>query len=838
MPNLGVTSFNTGRVTPLIDVGTRLAKYSAACRICDNMIPLIYGPATRRPGTRFIANVDDDNVKSKMVRFVFSSAVAYKLEFGDQIIKVYFNDDLIDTVTSPYLEADLFQLQFRQSADVMWITHSSYKPRKFSRVSVTEFTLASIVFENGPFIERNDIENDDGVTIAVAGLTIATASTGGGVGTDNFTIEGDDNADATDIGALFSANQRFYVDGSTGNDSAYTVHATVATTVVGTTVTIFANEAISNGIDDGEIMVDGGTVTLTASGNIFESGHIDALFKITHKRVQTAVKGNVTTTGVVGEAIDVKGTATLLLTGNFDAVIELQRLEDGTNWETFDTFVSTISNGVGSATFQKTFTEEADGVQFRVNVTEYTAGTVVVVFTVSGSTQDSIFRISTVPTASSATAIAIIAAPDNVAATRWAEGSWSGARGYPTSITFYEERAVYGFTNLDQQGVWLSETGRFEDFEAGLKAGDSFAINIPTAERGRWLASLETLAAGTAGGEWRVRATTLDAALTPTNFDIKQQTNWGSTEIQAMEVNEAILFVDAVARKVREYTFVDQQQKYVAPDLTALAEDITLGGITSAAVQTRPDSIIWFTLATSPYLISLTYEREQDVVAWAAHPLGGDGIAESIIVTPGDKEDVVTLTVKRTINGNTVRFIEEMQLRDWGTNNDNAYFPDAGVIDTGGDVTIEIPHLEGEEVGVLVDGAVQASKTVANGIITIDEPGDIVHAGLLSTYQLSPMRMDRNTQTGTTHGSIQVVPTLVVSLFKSGGVSYGDGDDQTAIDFRIDEPFGDQPALFTGDMVVTFDAGFNIDGNIVISGTTMLPCTVRAIIARTEKTGR
>lgn len=839
MPNLGVTRFNEGRLTPLANDRTDISAHAGGCRQLDNMIPVIYGPVVRRPGTKYIANVKDDNVKSGLIPFIFSSTIAYKLEFSDQIINVYFNETLVDSdIVSPYLEADLFQLQFRQLADVMWITHPSYKPRKFSRVSPTEFTLDVIIFDNGPFIERNDIENNDGVTIAVSGLTIATASTGGGVGTDNFTIEGTDNADATTIGALFTANQRFYVDESTGNDNAYTVNATTPTTVVGTTVTIFANEAISDGTDDGEIMVDDGTVTLTASQSTFESGHVGALFKITHKRLQTVVKDNVTATGVVGSAIDVKGPATLLLTSNFDAVVELQRLEDGTNWETFKTFVSTIDNGVGSSTFQQSINEEADGVQFRVNVTEYTSGTVSVTFTVNNSTQESIFRIATFSTGISVTATAVIAAPDNIAATRWAEGSWSGVRGYPTSITFYEERAVYGFTNLDQQGVWLSETGRFEDFEAGLKDADSFALNLPTANRGRWLGSLETLAAGTTGGEWRVRATTLDAALTPTNFDIKQQTRWGSTDIQAMEVNDAILFIDAVARKVREYTFADQKQKYVAPDLTALAEDITLGGITSAAVQTRPDSVIWFTLSDSPYLVSMTYEREQEVVAWAAHPLGGDGIAESVIVTPGTTEDVVTLIVRRTINGSTARFIEEMQPRDWGTDNSDAYFPDAGVIDTGGDTTIPIAHLEGETVGVLVDGAVQSAKLVSGGTITIDEAGDTVHAGLLSTYQVSPMRMDFNTQTGKSHGSIVKVHELVVSFLRMSGAQYGDGTEAKDIDLRTTEPFGTPPALFTGEKTLPFDGGFTTASNIVISGTTMLPCTVRAIIARTEKTGR
>jgi hypothetical protein len=516
-------------------------------------------------------------------------------------------------------------------------------------------------------------------------------------------------------------------------------------------------------------------------------------------------------------------------------------MEDGVNWEIFRTYVSTITGGQGSRNVQKSDLEEADGVQYRIYVSAWNEGTVVADLIVDESTQDSIFRISATASTTSVTATAVIAAPEHVATKRWAEGAWSAVRGYPSAITFFEERIVYGFTNSDQQDIWLSQTGKYEDFEAGLKDADSFALTLPTADRGRWLGALEALAVGMSGGEWRIRSTTIDQALTPTNFSIKKQTNFGSANIQAMEVNEAIIFVDYVARKVREYTWNEPKLKFVSPDLTALAEDITSGGITSLAVQKNPDSIIWFTISNSPYLISMTYEREQNVVAFAEHPLGGDGIAESVCVTPSTSEDVITLTVRRTIDGSTVRFIEEMQPRDWGstTSAADSFFVDAGVVDTGGDTTIEVAHLEGEELAVLVDGAVQASKTVASGIITIDEAGDRVVVGLPYTYQVSPMRPDIVTQAGTTHGSIMITPEIVLSLFASGGVKYGDGTDQKEIDFRTIESYGSPPDLFTGDTdALSFDGGFTKDVDIVISGSNPLPVTVRAIILRTQKTGR
>jgi hypothetical protein len=836
--NFPIISLNAGKFTGKIDTRSDTEKYASGCRELQNMIPLIYGPVERRPGTKYIADCQDDNVKSRLLPFIYSADIAYYAEFSDKIINTYFGESLVEgNIVSPYLEADLFGLQFKQSADVMWLTHNTYNPRQLSRVSASDFDLAKISFENGPFIKRNDLSEKDGVSIAVTGYTIATAT----AATNTITI-----SSTTDISSQFPVNQRFYITASTGNDGAYTV---LSSSWVANTLTVVSNEDFTDNTNDGQVMVDGASVTLTASSGTFvtgSSGHVDSLWKLTHKRLKTVAKGSGTGTGVIGDSIDVKGNWTFTTTGNWDATVEIQRLADSTNWETFRTYVSTISAGQGSFNAQKSDIEEDDGVQYRINVTEYNSGTVESTFTVNNSTQDSIFKITGVTTTSTAIATAIVAAPDNVAAKRWAEGAWSNVRGWPTAINFFEERAVYGFTNSDTRDVWLSGTNEFEDFETGTNANDAFSVTLPTANRGRWIGSSEALTAGTSGDEWRIMSTNFSEGLTPENASIKLQTSVGSTSIQAAEVNEALIFIDAVARKVREFTWNDGKQKFVSPDLTALAEDIADGGITSIAVQKRPDSIVWFTIANSPYLLSMTYEREQNVVAFAEHPLGGNGITESVVVTPGVTEDVITLTVKRTINGSTKRTIEQMQPRDWGNDTD-IFFVDAGIIDTSGSKTITgLEHLEGETVQVIVDGAQQSDKVVSLGQITIDKAGTRVVVGLPYEYKGSPMRLDTNTANGTTHGSLKNIHELVISFYKTLNAKYGDGTKQYDINWRTTENYDNPPNLFTGDIgsaddsknTINFDGGFSIKDTIVISGTDPFPCTVRAIIPRLEVTGR
>jgi hypothetical protein len=52
--NVSTLSFNNGEVTPMIFARSDIEKYSSSCRIMENMLPTVWGPATRRPGTRFI----------------------------------------------------------------------------------------------------------------------------------------------------------------------------------------------------------------------------------------------------------------------------------------------------------------------------------------------------------------------------------------------------------------------------------------------------------------------------------------------------------------------------------------------------------------------------------------------------------------------------------------------------------------------------------------------------------------------------------------------------------------------------------------------------------------
>lgn len=52
--NIALITFNKGELSPKIDTRVDVDAYSAGCRRLENMIPVKYGCAEKRPGFQFI----------------------------------------------------------------------------------------------------------------------------------------------------------------------------------------------------------------------------------------------------------------------------------------------------------------------------------------------------------------------------------------------------------------------------------------------------------------------------------------------------------------------------------------------------------------------------------------------------------------------------------------------------------------------------------------------------------------------------------------------------------------------------------------------------------------
>ena len=99
-------------------------------------------------------------------------------------------------ISTPYLTAELFDIKFAQSADVMYITHPNHEVEKLSRTGHTSWSLTDVDFTDGPYLDDNITTttlNPGSHTVGTGVAVVASSTTG---------INGGSGFLATDVGRL------------------------------------------------------------------------------------------------------------------------------------------------------------------------------------------------------------------------------------------------------------------------------------------------------------------------------------------------------------------------------------------------------------------------------------------------------------------------------------------------------------------------------------------------------------------------------------------------------------------------------------------------------------
>lgn len=420
----------------------------------------------------------------------------------------------------------------------------------------------------------------------------------------------------------------------------------------------------------------------------------------------------------------------------------------------------------------------------------------------------------------------------------------TGTDNYPSVVTFFEQRLVYGATNNNPQTLWFSKNGDYNNFTAGTGADDALIYTIASNQVNaiRYLSATRVLTIGTTGGEYVLTATS-DGPITPTTTLIRKYSNYGSAAIEPVQVADVTLFVQRGGRKVREFRYVGDINvaAYQAPDITIVAEHITAGGLSAFAYQQEPDGVIWAIRADGS-LIGVTYRREEEVVAWHKHVIGGEfdggqAIVESIATLPSDTgEDELYMIVKRTINGVTKRYVELMRPFDFGGVTTGAFFVDSGLRYDGSAIGSlkGLYHLEGETVTVLANGASHPDRVVADGGVSLAYSSTTAAIGYGYTSSMQTMRIESGSADGTSQGKPKRIHAITLRLHETVGIEVGNSPSENdRIFFRDSSMAMDQAVpLFTGDKDIEFPGGYDEDDRLYIRQTQPLPMSVLALFPR------
>tara|TARA_R100000234_G_scaffold27548_1_gene15871 strand:+ start:159 stop:2453 length:2295 start_codon:yes stop_codon:yes gene_type:complete len=746
-------NFTAGELSPRLYGRTDLGRYANGATSLENFLVQPHGGLTRRPGTKFVSEVKTSSAQTRLIPFQFNVTQSYILEFGNTYIRFYKDGGVILAsgsssayeISSPYTTADLSEIKFAQTGDVMYLVHPSYNLRKLTRTDHNAWTLTEVSLLRGAFMDRNTVRDDFLSSSALTGSVTITAT-----GHTPFA--------ATDVGRLIKLYKGFVK--ITAYTNTTTVTATVQTLVDGRAELMPTYTATTLSAHEG----DPSSTGLAHNDRIEDTGaqFIDEGFE-------------------EGMYVDVSGFSTSANNGTKRLIVSLT---DSTM--TFAPAVDLVSEAAGQS----------------VTITG-------AVYNTNGDD-------------------------------KWALGAFSTTTGFGRTVAFYEQRLVIGGTATQPQTLFFSQSGDFENFESGTDNTSALVYTIGSNQVNviRYLSSIQQLIVGTSGGEFIVRASGQDEPLTPTNTQIKQQTTYGSSNIQPMQVGNAVLFVQRAKRKIREMIFSNDVNAFSAPDMTILAEHITAGGITEMAYQQEPDSVAWCVRADGQ-LACMTYRREEQVVAWHRHIIGGvfgsgDAVVESVATIPGDlDEDQVWVIVKRTIGGATKRYVEYLSNFDFGTDIEDAFFVDSGLTYSGSSATVisGLTHLEGQTVAVLANGSSHPNKTVSSGSITLDRSATKVHIGLPFNSELETLRIDGGSAIGSSQGKVKRIADVTVRLYRTVGLKVGTSSSQLdRVPFRSSADSMDKAvSLFTGDKQIEFNGGFDNDATIFLQQDQPLPMSILAI---------
>lgn len=788
-----------------------------------------------------------------------SGVFATDLANGDwQALSIY-------QIPTPYQGTDLFNIKITQSADVLYLAHPSYAPRTLTFNAGANWVLSLYVFNNGPFMVQNtdkaktltpSASDNNSVQKTIAQvISVSISANNDGVRLRTSTAHGMTTGDLTTVSGLtgtlaLQLNGNTYVVSVVDDDQVDLMYQNTLTPV------------IYSGNSFGSYIPAAGTMsapaasppTLTANFPLFEAGHAGALFELVATiPAYTKQTAGLTTNNFSLTPIQAGDTWSIITGGNWSGRIFVQVSTDlGTTWITVQSLQSS-----GTDNFETSGETGVSQCLLRVigDTTVAFSGNLSIDLTAASFDWRGVVKIVSVT--SSSIAVMNIVTPEGLgnddATFQWSEGSWSTLRGWPTAVTFYQDRLTWGGTETEPQTGWCTKTASYNDFgiSAPIEATDGFSFVLP----GRQLNAIQSLVvmpqflvALTNDSEWSISPAN-GGVFSSTSIDIQFSGHRGSSAIDPVLVGNELILIQQMGTVVRNLIFQLSVNNFFGDNISIASQHLFTGyNIVEMTYQQEPDSIVWM-VRDDGTLISLTYIRDQEMSAFTHHDTNG-GLFESVTCIPNSTLGINELWL--VINRNGTRFIEVLKPRDQGTAPEDQWFVDSGLEYDGAPATVisGLDHLNGYQVAILADGFVVANPndpqlpvvTVVGGQITLSIAASKVVVGIPIVWDVALLDIETQSQVGSLQGKRVLIPRAKIRIWNSRGgyISTTDPVSSTGIvgydaipDILLRDPSTDMDTplpLVTGIADAPIDSGYDYSAHVCLRGIDPVPFSLLDVI--------
>lgn len=763
MPEIIQRSFVSGEIAPAIGARADIVKYSTGLAECTNMFVRAQGGVYSRPGLRFVDEISDSANQARLVPFSFNTEQTYILVFENLKVRIITNgaylrdgsNDIIE-VTTPYTTAQLFDLQFAQSADVLTITHRDHDPMNLSRTSATVWTLDVINY--APTINPPDLATPVTTTVPNGNIGDGVVSYSVGPTLGGQILVGDS---VTIEGTLVPASIR----GKTG----------IVTAITASTGFMIMDV---DGANDSGVYTAATTLTRLATAPVGDgAGDNQKTYRYVITAVNDEGEESLASSPVTQTTGSLSVTHGIRLTWNEVTGADYYRVYKDNTGD------SGIYGWIGDSN-TRNFTD----------------------FNIAPLVSD--------------------APPQG-------RQPFSGTGNKPAAVTYYQQRQVFANTTNEPQAVFTTQTGNFRSLRTSqpTRATDAITFTIAAQQVNeiRHLIPLDTLVILTSGAEWRV--TEGDGQVfTPATAGVRVQSYNGSSKVPPAVVNDSVLYLQEKGSKLRDLDYNFSNDRYGGNDLSIMSEHLFEGHqITQMAYSEVPYGILWC-IRDDGVLLGLTYQKEHQVWGWHKHTT--DGEFESVAVIAEDDRDAAYFVVKRTVNGQTKRYVERMEPRDVSSVPD-LFFVDSGLSYNGAPVSAVsgLEHLEGKEVAVLADGFVLPRRTVQNGQISLSGSANKVQVGLPYTPTMRTLDIDPASMADPLKAKNISVGELNIVVEDTRGIRASQGDQFVEIERegrQVADVFS-APPLETGVFRLRIMPGWSQGGQVRLVQTDPLPMAVLAV---------
>ena len=617
MSTLAQRSFAGGELTPSLYARTDIAKYITSLRTCRNYYILKHGGAKSRSGTQFIGEVSDSTASVKLIPFIFSNEQSYILEFGVTYIR--------------------------------FVRNGAY-------ITETAQNITGITNANPGVVTINSHGYSNGDEVAISGVGGMTELNGRNFKVNNVTAN------------TFELQDMSGTDFDTTSLGTYTSGGTAAKIYeVSTSFSINATTPF-------KYVQSADVFSFVFAGTVWELKRFgDAnwtLDNVDSSRTIPSADAFYEDIALSGESISPGPTGLPTKRYGVTAVDRVTGREGLLHTDSFANNNATPSGGSpnvlswttnNNASYYKVYV--FDGLTGFSLLGEVVATSSTTSFTDDGSATPQYDHLS--PPAHSGDGF-YSSSLDLGWSVITDTTTGSGDTFRPDAITYYQQRLVLA----DGETVKLSEIGNFKQFEPSGSRTTTASSPVTFSLAGRQvnnikhLLDLNGLVMLTTGSEIVAQGDTA-GTVTPTDINLRTQSYNGSSDVVPIIIDNVALYVQERGAIVRDFQFSDSINGYSGSDLTIFATHLFDGfDIDDWTYQKVPNSTVW-AVRNDGTLLGLTYLREHQVLAWHKHDFDG-GVVESVSAIPEGDEDILYLSIKRTIDGVTKRYVERMSTAQIG----------------------------------------------------------------------------------------------------------------------------------------------------------------------------